>query len=323
MTSPPFCPGYPPPFDVLVASFPGSAVYSQDAFRFEWGPIFHRGRLDGTAQVLILGQDPAVHETVTRRILVGVAGQRVQGLLTRLGLTRSYVMVNTFLYSVFGQSGGTGHIHDPGITTYRNQWLTTLTATSPVTAVITLGTLAADAFAQWQQTPAGAAYTGHHAALLHPTFPESASSHGQKARSPQRPRNCSRTGTPLCRPSEPRSPNRTSHKTAARLRQNLHRRRPSRHPVGRPPARTAGVDAQRTKLGHPHRHEQRHQTRHDPDHRAALRPGRHTLVIAADRPDRGGRPIDLPGSSVVAARSARWSARQDRSQGRATRSTTT
>lgn len=179
MTSPPFCPGYPPPFDVLVASFPGSAVYPQDAFRVEWGPIFHRGRLDGTAQVLILGQDPAVHETVTRRILVGVAGQRVQGLLTRLGLTRSYVMVNTFLYSVFGQSGGTGHIHDPGITMDRNQWLTTLTATSPVTAVITLGTLAADAFARWQQTPAGAAYTGHHAALLHPTFPESASSHGQ------------------------------------------------------------------------------------------------------------------------------------------------
>jgi len=239
MTSPPFCPGYPPPFDVLVASFPGSTVYPQDAFRVEWGPIFHRGRLDGTAQVLILGQDPAVHETVTRRILVGVAGQRVQGLLTRLGLTRSYVMVNTFLYSVFGQSGGTGHIHDPGITTYRNQWLTTLTATSPVTAVITLGTLAADAFAQWQQTPAGAAYTGHHAALLHPPFP-SPRRRRAKPRSPQRPRNCSRTGTPLCRPSEPRSPNRTSHKTAAPTAKPSPTQTfpPSRRPTSRPDCRS-------------------------------------------------------------------------------------
>jgi uracil-DNA glycosylase len=179
MTSQPFCPGYPPPFDTLVASFPGPAIYPPDAFRVEWGPIFHRGRLDGTAQVLILGQDPAVQETVTRRILVGAAGQRVQGLLTRLGLTHSYVLVNTFLYSVFGQAGGTTHIKDLGITKYRNQWLTTLTGTSPVTAIITLGTLAADAFTQWRTTPVGAAYTGHHAPLLHPTFPESASSHGQ------------------------------------------------------------------------------------------------------------------------------------------------
>ena len=37
-----------------------------------------------------------------RRILVGEAGRRVQGLLAKLGITRSYVFVNTFLYSVYG-----------------------------------------------------------------------------------------------------------------------------------------------------------------------------------------------------------------------------
>jgi len=31
---------------------------------------------------------------------VGEAGQRVQGFLSRLGIDRSYVMVNAFLYSV-------------------------------------------------------------------------------------------------------------------------------------------------------------------------------------------------------------------------------
>src|SRR5437660_6756806 len=98
-----FCPGYPPPYDALVASYPGTDVYPSQDFRVEWGPIFHRGRLDGTARVLVLGQDPGAHESIARRILVGEAGQRVQGFLARLGVTKSYVMINTFVYSVFGQ----------------------------------------------------------------------------------------------------------------------------------------------------------------------------------------------------------------------------
>src|SRR5712692_4394558 len=118
-----FCPGYPSPYDALIADYPGPTVYPPDAFRIEWGPIFHRGRLDGTARVLVVGQDPAAHETVARRILIGVAGQRTQGLLARLGITHSYVMINTFLYSVYGQAGGTKHQHDAGIAAYRDRWL--------------------------------------------------------------------------------------------------------------------------------------------------------------------------------------------------------
>jgi hypothetical protein len=68
-----------------------------------WGPIYYRGRLDGTARVIIIGQDPAADENVARRTLVGSAGQRAQGFLRKLGLTKSYVMVNTFLYSLKGQ----------------------------------------------------------------------------------------------------------------------------------------------------------------------------------------------------------------------------
>ena len=180
MTSPTaFCPGYPPPYADLVEACPDATVYPPDDFRVEWGPIFHRGRLDGTAQLLVLGQDPAVQETITRRILVGAAGQRTQGLLARLGLTRSYVMINTFLYSVYGQGGGAAHHDDPAIADYRNEWLRTLMANNPISAVITLGTLAAEAFTDWTATPAGNGFTGHHAALLHPTYPQSASAHGQ------------------------------------------------------------------------------------------------------------------------------------------------
>jgi len=174
-----FCPGYPAPYDELVASYPDADVYPPKAFRLEWGPIFHRGRLDGSAKLIILGQDPAVAETVTRRILVGVAGQRTQGLLARLGLTHSYVLVNTFLYSVYGQGGGNAHIGDDAIAAYRNSWLTTLVGHNDISAVITLGTLAATAYEQWRTTTEGAAFDGLHAGLLHPTYPESASAAGQ------------------------------------------------------------------------------------------------------------------------------------------------
>ena len=81
------CVGYgAEPFASLVADYPGDDVYPQADFRTEWGPVFHRGRLDGSARVLVLGQDPATHEAISRRILVGEAGQRVQGLLAKVGV---------------------------------------------------------------------------------------------------------------------------------------------------------------------------------------------------------------------------------------------
>jgi uracil-DNA glycosylase len=174
----PFCPGYPPPYDQLVAEFPGVDVYPADAFRVEWGPIFHRGRLDGTARLLVIGQDPATEEDITRRILVGTAGQRTQGLLTRLGITRSYVMINTFVYSVASQTGGSSHQHTAGIVDYRQRWLDTLTDHNSFDAVITLGTLAADAYTAWT-TATSQPVPPHHAALTHPTYPESASASRQ------------------------------------------------------------------------------------------------------------------------------------------------
>jgi len=173
----PFDPGYvAPPFDTLAADFPGPEVYPAADFRVEWGPIFHRGRLDGSARVLVLGQDPGAHESASRRILVGEAGQRVQGFLHKLGIERSYVMVNTFLYSVFGQSGGERHADDPGIAAYRHRWLDALLDGTGVEAVVAFGHLADGAYQTWRATPTGAAYAGAYEHLTHPTQPD-ASSH--------------------------------------------------------------------------------------------------------------------------------------------------
>jgi uracil-DNA glycosylase len=97
-------------------------------FRTEWGPVFHRGRLEGSARLLIVGQDPAQHEVIARRTLVGGAGHRIRGFLAKLGLIRSYVMVNAYVYSVFGQGGGNKHKKNPAIVAYRNRWFDALTA---------------------------------------------------------------------------------------------------------------------------------------------------------------------------------------------------
>ncbi|MEP6649672.1 MAG: uracil-DNA glycosylase family protein [Lapillicoccus sp.] len=175
-----FCPGYPAPFDALVVDYPGGDVYPSADFRTEWGPIFHRGRLDGSARLLVLGQDPATHETISRRILVGEAGQRVQGLLAKLGVDRSYAMVNTFLYSVYGQGGGNRHKDDEAIAAYRNAWLDALLVDTDVTAVVSLGQLADTAYQAWEATRPEAAARLHHAALRHPTYPESGSRAGNK-----------------------------------------------------------------------------------------------------------------------------------------------
>jgi uracil-DNA glycosylase len=125
---------------------------------------------------------------VTRRILVGEAGQRVQGLLARIGITSSYVMINTFVYSVFGQGGGNRHANDAEIAEYRHQWLDALLvaeqpggvpAGGPITAVITLGSLAHGAYTTWAKTRPEVAAALHHAAIKHPTYPDSASAAGQ------------------------------------------------------------------------------------------------------------------------------------------------
>ncbi|MGH3085350.1 MAG: uracil-DNA glycosylase family protein [Gaiellaceae bacterium] len=170
-----FDPGYgSEPFRSLVADVPGASAYPAGDFRLEWGPVFHRGRLDGRARVLVLGQDPAQHETILRRILVGEAGHRIQGFLWKLGIERSYVMVNTFVYSVFGQGRGNKHRHNPKIAAYRNRWLGALLKPGRIEAVVALGSLADSA---WQDFLASPELSGVQVAfrrITHPTQLEAA-----------------------------------------------------------------------------------------------------------------------------------------------------
>jgi uracil-DNA glycosylase len=176
-----FDPGYfQEPFRTLASDYPGADVYPPDQFRVEWGPIFHRGRLDGSARVLVIGQDPAQHETVVRRILVGEAGRRLQGLLAKLGITKSYVFVNTFLYSVYGSVKAKTR-KNKRLVEYRNRWLDALLSEGRVEAVLALGSVAHEAWQLWSETPKGKAFKGAYAPVTHPTYPESFSK-GDKAK---------------------------------------------------------------------------------------------------------------------------------------------
>jgi uracil-DNA glycosylase len=177
-----FDPGYgQEPFRSLCADYPGEEVYPAADFRVEWGPVFHRGRLDGSARVVVIGQDPAQHEAITRRILVGAAGQRIQGFLAKLGIEAGYVMVNAFLYSVYGQGGGERHADDPAIAAYRNRWLDALLVDTGVEAVVALGRLADRAFQAWKATPAGQGAEVAYQRITHPTAPESSARGDEEA----------------------------------------------------------------------------------------------------------------------------------------------
>jgi len=82
------------------AALPSIPAEHRDLFWYDWGPVFYRGRLNGTAKVLGIASDPGPTERLVGRTLVGDAGQRVQGFLTKLGLTGSYVLVNAFPHAV-------------------------------------------------------------------------------------------------------------------------------------------------------------------------------------------------------------------------------
>ncbi len=84
------------------------------------------------------------------------------------------MLVNTFLYSVYG-SVNASRRRDPRLVAYRSRWLDALLVGTQVQAVLTLRTTANEAWQLWKAAPAGQASSVAHAAVAHPTQPESSS----------------------------------------------------------------------------------------------------------------------------------------------------
>ncbi|MEI5101898.1 uracil-DNA glycosylase family protein [Streptomyces sp. PmtG] len=139
-------------FAALLSQVPDPPV--KEAFWFDWGPIFYRGRLDGSARVLVVASDPGPTERIAGRSLVGNAGQRVQGFLSKLGLTRSYVCLNAWAYAVHPSQAFAmkGRLADPEQATWRNAVYDRATDTT-LEAVVAMGFMAQEAVRQWTTRP--------------------------------------------------------------------------------------------------------------------------------------------------------------------------
>ncbi len=147
-----FDPGPPAELAALFDRVPDPPV-ARD-FWFDWGPVFYRGRLDGSARVMCVASDPGPTERIAGRTLVGNAGQRVQGLLAKLGLTQSYLCVNAWAYAVHPTKATDeqGHLADPEQLSWRNALYDAVTGDA-LQAVIAFGEMAQQAVAQWTGRP--------------------------------------------------------------------------------------------------------------------------------------------------------------------------
>jgi hypothetical protein len=143
-----FDPGPPQRFARIFARLPDLSPIRQ-ALWFDWGPIFYRGRLDGSARILCVASDPGPTERIAGRTLVGDAGQRVQGFLAKLGLSRSYLCLNAFPYALFPSwaMGAPRLLALPEFAEWRNDLYDR--AADGIEVVVAFGGVARTAMAQW------------------------------------------------------------------------------------------------------------------------------------------------------------------------------
>jgi uracil-DNA glycosylase len=150
----------------LFASTPnyrglGQAVLGREAFRWQHGPMFFRGRLDGTARVLVVGQEGAQDESLSHRSFTGGTGARMQYLLRYLGLDRSYLFLNSFVYPIFGQytSDLRPLAQDPRspIVVHRNRIFDQAVTGGDVRLVIAVGRAAKESVVTWIEAHGGTA----------------------------------------------------------------------------------------------------------------------------------------------------------------------
>jgi uracil-DNA glycosylase len=84
----------------------GEAIIGGKGEKFRWmmGPMWYRGRLaPRQVKVFVIGQEGAQDENVSNRSFTGSTGTRMQKFLNYLGIDRSYLFMNTFVYTITGQ----------------------------------------------------------------------------------------------------------------------------------------------------------------------------------------------------------------------------
>ena len=139
----------------------GRAVVGREAFRWHHGPMFFRGRLDGSAKVVVVGQEGAQDESLSHRSFTGGTGARMQYLLRHLGLDRSYLFLNSFVYPIFGQYTDDlrplAQDRRSPIVVHRHRVLDKAIVDGDVRLLIAVGRAAKESIATWIQAHGGSA----------------------------------------------------------------------------------------------------------------------------------------------------------------------
>jgi hypothetical protein len=91
---------------------------------------------------------------IAGRTLVGDAGQRVQGFLSKLGLTRSYALVNAYAYALLPSRAPEARplLAQPAHRTWRNKLFDDITGPS-LQAIVAFGGEAQEALRLWDSKP--------------------------------------------------------------------------------------------------------------------------------------------------------------------------
>lgn len=143
----------------------GQAVLGGEQFRWHFGPMFYRGRLtDGDVRVLVIGQEGAQDESLGHRSFVGGTGARLQHVLNHLGITRSYLFLNTFVYPIFGQYTaplrGLAQDPDSPIVQHRHRIYDEVLARNDLRLVIAVGSAAKESVVTWITSRGGSCPAG-------------------------------------------------------------------------------------------------------------------------------------------------------------------
>ena len=78
----------------------------KEKFRWVVGPMWYRGRLTpNSVKVFVIGQEGAQDENVSNRTFTGSTGTKMQSFINAFGIDRSYLFMNTFIYTITGQYG--------------------------------------------------------------------------------------------------------------------------------------------------------------------------------------------------------------------------
>ncbi|MBC7464491.1 MAG: hypothetical protein H7256_00735 [Bdellovibrio sp.] len=78
----------------------------KEKFRWKVGPMWYRGRLTPeSVKVFVIGQEGAQDENASNRTFTGSTGTKMQNFINYLGINRSYLFMNTFIYTITGQYG--------------------------------------------------------------------------------------------------------------------------------------------------------------------------------------------------------------------------